>query len=257
MDTQHQRDEGYIEHSELPAPTRRHLLIVEDDASIRSMLVFTLVRQGYLCDEADSVQAARRCMEQQRPELMLLDWMLPDTSGLSYLQELRQQRNTRDLPIIMLSARATEQDRVDGLDNGADDYVVKPFSMPELISRVEALLRRSTRPLSMGANDVMRAPLRCAQLTLEPWSQRVLVADKVCALSPTEYRLLEIFLTHPDRIYDRRQLLQQVRDPDSLIGVRTIDVYIRRLRAALAPFGCDGFVQTVHGTGYRFSVDSA
>ena len=255
MDTQQHRNEEYIETTEPPTAARRHILLVEDDASIRNMLSFTLARQGYLCDEAADVKSARRCMEQHRPELMLLDWMLPDTSGLAYLQELRRERDTRDLPIIMLSARAAEQDRVDGLDNGADDYIVKPFSTPELISRVEALMRRSTRPLAIGDNDVRRAPVRCAQLTLEPWSQRVLVDDKVCSLSPTEYRLLEIFLTHPDRVYDRRQLLQQVRDPGSAIGVRTIDVYIRRLRAALAPFGCARFVQTVHGAGYRFSVE--
>ena len=251
-----QRDDEHVADAELVGPTRRQLLIVEDDAAIRGMLAFTLTRHGYLCDEAADVESARRSLAQRRPDLILLDWMLPDTSGLSYLQALRQDEDARSIPVIMLSARAAEDDRVEGLDNGADDYIVKPFSTPELISRVDALLRRAAKPLAMGRVESKRTPLRCAQLTMEPWSQRVLVDGKVCALSPTEYRLLEVFLTQPERVHDRQQLLQQVRSPGVVVGERTVDVHIRRLRAALAPFGCDRFVQTVHGSGYRFSAES-
>jgi two-component system phosphate regulon response regulator PhoB len=173
--------------------------------------------------------------------------MLPDNSGLELTRALKRERETRDLPIIMLTARAEETDKIAGLDGGADDYVTKPFSPRELIARVNAVLRRA------GATDETET-LRFEALTLDRAAHRVMVANDPVALGPTEYRLLEFFMTHPERVYSREQLLDRVWGGNVYVEERTIDVHIRRLRRALEPHRCDHLVQTVRGAGYRFST---
>jgi two-component system phosphate regulon response regulator PhoB len=227
--------------------TPKHILIVEDERPIREMIAFGLKRAGFEVREAEDSRAARSALADRRPDLMLVDWMLPDTSGLELTRSLKRERETRDLPIIMLTARSAEADKVAGLDGGADDYLTKPFSPRELLARVNALLRRA------AGQDESEA-VEHGKLTLDRAGHRVSAAGRPVPLGPTEYRLLEFFMLHPDRVYSREQLLDRVWGGNVYVEDRTIDVHIGRLRKALEDYACDRYVQTVRGAGYRFSV---
>jgi two-component system, OmpR family, phosphate regulon response regulator PhoB len=224
----------------------KRILVVEDEASIRQMLRLALERAQYQVMEAGDVQAARLKLAEARPDLILLDWMLPGVSGVELARELKGDAQRRDIPIIMVTARAEEEDRVRGLNIGCDDYVSKPFSFPELIARIRAVLRRT---LPGGETET----LAVAGLQVEHASQRVTARGEPVHLGPTEYRLLHFFVSHPDRVYTREQVLDRVWGHNVYVEERTVDVHIRRLRKALAPFGYDSMIQTVRGTGYRFS----
>ncbi|MBL4621786.1 MAG: phosphate regulon transcriptional regulator PhoB [Immundisolibacteraceae bacterium] len=224
-----------------------YLLIVDDEPAIRDMLVFTLENAGYNTAVAASAASADRAIAEKLPDLMLLDWMMPGENGKQFSQRLRGQPATRDLPIIMLTARSADHDLVAGLDAGADDYISKPFSNAELLSRIKALLRRtSTQPTS--ENFVV------GELRLDPLSHRVTVADNDLTMGPTEYNLLQFFLSHRERVYSRSELIDHVWGQNTYIEERTVDVHIRRLREVLSPHGYDKLVQTVRGAGYRFST---
>jgi len=225
----------------------RQILIVEDEAPIREMVAFGLRRAGFEVSEAADCGEARASIADSRPDIMLIDWMLPDMSGLELARGLKRNQETRDIPIIMLTARAEEPDKVAGLDSGADDYVTKPFSPRELLARIKAVLRRGS---PLGEDNTVRVDTLC----LDSASHRVTVADQTVALGPTEYRLLNFFMTHPERVYSRSQLLDRVWGGNVYVEERTVDVHIRRLRKALAPFAYDKHIQTVRGAGYRFST---
>jgi two-component system, OmpR family, phosphate regulon response regulator PhoB len=223
------------------------ILVVEDERPIRDMIAFGLRRAGYTVIEAQSTQAARVAVADHRPDLALVDWMLPDGSGLELTRSFKRQRDTRDLPIIMLTARADESDKVAGLEGGADDYITKPFSPRELQARIQALLRRA------GGSEADEV-LSVGPLKLDRAAMRIAADGHPVELGPTEFRLLEFLLRHPERVYSREQLLAQVWPGTHEIEARTVDVHIRRLRAALEPFGVAAVVQTVRGAGYRLSV---
>ncbi len=223
------------------------ILVVEDEQPIRDLIAFGLRRVGFQVALAEDCQAARASIGDRRPDLILLDWMLPDMSGLELARQLRRDANTRDIPIIMLTARAEESDKVAGLEGGADDYLTKPFSARELTARIQAVLRRSA---PAGAEETVSVE----GLTLDQAGHRVTAEGVVVGLGPTEYRLLRFMMTHPDRVYSRSQLLDRVWGGNVYVEERTVDVHIRRLRKALEPSGCDRLVQTVRGAGYRFSA---
>ena len=227
--------------------TGKHILIVEDEKPIRDMIAFGLRRAGYSVREAEDSVEARAQIADSRPDLLLIDWMLPDQSGLELTRAIKRNKETQDLPVIMLTARAEEHDKVAGLDSGADDYVTKPFSPRELLARIQAVLRRSS-PTATGET------LEAGELRLDVASHRVSAGDQTVALGPTEYRLLQFFMEHPDRVYTRSQLLDRVWGGNVYVEERTVDVHIRRLRKALEPYTCDGLIQTVRGSGYRFSL---
>jgi two-component system phosphate regulon response regulator PhoB len=222
------------------------ILIVDDEAPIRDMISVALELAGYQWIDADNAQQAHAKIVDERPDLVLLDWMLPGTTGLELARRLKRDETTRDIPLIMLTARTEEDNKIQGLDAGADDYITKPFSTRELVSRVNAVLRRTQ-------GDKTKA-VRIDSLVLDPVSHRVTAADVAVEMGPTEYRLLEFFMTHQDRAYSRAQLLDQVWGGNVYVEDRTVDVHIRRLRKALAPHGYENLVQTVRGTGYRFSA---
>lgn len=224
----------------------KHILVVEDESSIREMLRFALQREGFNVAEAGDVQSARVKIADQRPDMMLLDWMLPGVSGIEFARELKTHANFRDIPVIMLTARAEEEDKVRGLNLGCDDYVSKPFSFPELIARIQAVLRRA----APGGEEERVA---VGALEVDAASHRVTARGEAVKLGPTEYRLLHFFVSHPERVYTREQVLDRVWGQNVYVEERTVDVHIRRLRKALAPHGCDAMIQTVRGTGYRFS----
>jgi two-component system phosphate regulon response regulator PhoB len=225
----------------------RKVLIVEDERAIREMIAFGLKRAGFEVREAEDCRAARVAVADHRPDLVLIDWMLPDMSGLELTRALKRDRETKDLPIIMLTARAAEGDKIAGLEGGADDYVTKPFSPRELLARINAVLRRTGGGSGEESVDF-------DGLVLDPVSHRVSARGRPVALGPTEYRMLEFFMTHPERVYTRDQLLDRIWGGNAEVEERTIDVHIRRLRKALEEFGYDRFVQTVRGSGYRFSA---
>jgi two-component system phosphate regulon response regulator PhoB len=224
-------------------------LIVEDEQPIREMIAFALRRSGFEVREAEDCRSARVQLADRRPDLLLVDWMLPDMSGLELTRLIKRETATRDLPVILLTARAAEADKVAGLDGGADDYVTKPFSPRELLSRINAVLRRG----SVGTDE----RIELGGLTLDRSSHRVLAGVQEVALGPTEYRMLEFFITHPERVYAREQLLDRVWGGNVYVEERTVDVHIRRLRKALEAVKLDHLVQTVRGSGYRFSVRDA
>lgn len=225
----------------------KQILVVEDERPIRDMIVFGLRRGGFEVREAADVGAARASIADQRPDLVLIDWMLPEMSGLELTRSLKRDKETRDIPVIMLTARADEQDKIMGLDSGADDYVTKPFSPRELLARINAVLRRSS---SGGGEELIEAE----GLVLDAAGHRVTVGDRTIPLGPTEYRLLAFFMTHAERVYSRAQLLDRVWGGNVYVEERTVDVHIRRLRKALEDFDYDRFIQTVRGAGYRFST---
>jgi two-component system phosphate regulon response regulator PhoB len=226
----------------------KQILVVEDERAIREMVVFTLKRAGFTVREAEDATSARHAVADRRPDLVLLDWMLPDLSGLEFARSLRREDATRELPIIMLTARAAEDDKVLGLESGADDYLTKPFSARELVARIQALLRRAA-----GAEG---DSLAVGSLKLDPASHRVSAEGNEVTLGPTEYRLLKFFMSQPERVFSRAQVLDRVWGGNVYIEERTVDVHIRRLRKALAPHGCDAYIQTVRGSGYRFSAQA-
>jgi two-component system phosphate regulon response regulator PhoB len=225
----------------------KQVLIVEDERPIREMIAFGLKRAGFEVREAEDCRSARAALADRRPDLLLVDWMLPDMSGLELARSLKRDRDTRELPIIILTARAEEADKVAGLEGGADDYVTKPFSPRELLARINAVLRRA----SPNAGEER---IEFEGLALDQASHRVLVGERTVPLGPTEYRMLEFFMTHPERVYTRDQLLDRIWGGNVYVEERTIDVHIRRLRKALEEFGYDRFIQTVRGSGYRFSA---
>lgn len=225
----------------------KQILVVEDERPIREMIAFGLRRAGFEVREAADARSGRAEVANRLPDLLLVDWMLPDTSGLEFTRALKRDRETRELPVIMLTARAEEGDKVAGLEGGADDYITKPFSPRELLARINAVLRRA-----MPAEGSERIDIE--GLVLDQSSQRVTSGDKTVALGPTEYRMLAFFMTHPERVYTREQLLDRVWGGNVYVEERTIDVHIRRLRKALEEFGYDRLIQTVRGSGYRFSA---
>jgi two-component system phosphate regulon response regulator PhoB len=229
--------------------TQRKILVVEDEDAIREMICFNLTRAGYQAAAAGNATEARAAIADQRPDLVLMDWMLPDLSGLELTRQLKRDPATNEIPVIMLTARGEEDDRVAGLDGGADDYVVKPFAPRELLARVRAVLRRH----DAADGEVVTA----GTLTLDSASHQVTASGVEVSLGPTEYRLLEFFMRHPDRVYSRAQLLDRVWGGNVYIEERTVDVHIRRLRKALEPQGHDHFIRTVRGTGYRFSAGAS
>jgi two-component system phosphate regulon response regulator PhoB len=224
----------------------KKILVVEDEQPIREMISFHLSRAGYEVLEAPDCQSAMTLLADERPTLALIDWMLPDMSGLELTRMLRREGDYEDLSIIMLTARADEHDKVSGLNSGADDYITKPFAPRELMARIEAVLRRSK---GAGA-DVTTI----GSLELDSIGHRVSCAGQNLKLGPTEYRLLEFFITHPDRVYSRAQLLDRVWGANVYVEERTVDVHVRRLRMALSDSAADKYIQTVRSAGYRFSV---
>lgn len=224
----------------------RRILVVEDEGPIRQMIAFNLSRAGYEVDEAENCSSARLRIADSRPDLVLVDWMLPDSSGLELTRTLRRDEASREVPIIMLTARAEERDKLLGLDGGADDYITKPFSPRELLSRINAVLRRSA-PSS-------EEPLVANELRLDPVSHRVYVGEREISPGPTEYRLLKFLMQNRDRVYTRHQLLDQVWGQNVYVEERTVDVHVRRLRKVLEDSGVDRYIQTVRGSGYRFST---
>ncbi len=227
--------------------SNRQILVVEDERPIREMVAFGLRRAGFDVVEAEDTREARARIADRRPDLVLVDWMLPDMSGLELTRALKKDKDMREVPIIMLTARAEEQDKVSGLEGGADDYVTKPFSPRELLARINAVLRRTQ---SSAKDEVVSA----GGLSLDAAGHRVMVGEATVPLGPTEYRLLSFFMTHPERVYSRGQLLDRVWGGNVYVEERTVDVHIRRLRKALEGFDCDKFIQTVRGAGYRFSI---
>jgi two-component system phosphate regulon response regulator PhoB len=226
---------------------KNRILIVEDEEGIREMLGYTLSREGFNFDEADNVDSASTLLESTLPDLILLDWMLPGMSGLDYARRLRKSPETRHIPIIMLTAKTDETDKVKGLDYGADDYITKPFSTRELVSRIKAVLRRSQSVSDKGTIEI-------EGLSLDPETYRVSAHGQSIEISPTEFRLLHFFISHPERVYTRAQLLDQVWGQNVYVEERTVDVHIRRLRKTLQPYGFDKYIQTVRSVGYRFST---
>lgn len=227
--------------------TKDNILIVEDEEAIRGMLGYALMKEGFNCQEAPDVETARANIESNRPSLILLDWMLPGMSGVDYARRLRSVPETRDIPIIMLTAKGAEEDKVRALETGADDYITKPFSTRELIARVRAVLRRYTGSKDSGVIEV-------EGLLFNPETYRVSADGQDIDISPTEFKLLHFFIGHPERVYSRSQLLDQVWGENVYVEERTVDVHIRRLRKTLEPFGFDKFIQTVRSVGYRFST---
>jgi len=221
------------------------ILVVEDEPTIRELIGVNLRHAGYTALFAADVAAARQQIDAQLPDLVLLDWMLPDSPGIELARRLRADARTRELPIIMLTARAQETDKIAGLEVGADDYVTKPFSPRELLARVKALLRRAAPASTEEAVEI-------GGLRLDPRTFRVAGDGQPVDLSPTEFRLLHYMMKHPDRVLSRAKLLDSVWGDHVFIEERTVDVHIRRLRLALQPTGHDRLVETVRGGGYRF-----
>ena len=232
-------------YGSLAKPT---VLIVEDEAPLLTLLRYNLEKQGFRVDEAADGQEALLRVAEARPDVMLLDWMLPSLSGIEVCRQLRRRTETRDLPIIMVTARTEDQDAVRALDIGADDYIAKPFAMEHVIARIRALLRRSGRVASKGS-------LAYADLAMDQDAHRVTRAGRPLHLGPTEYRLLEFFLQHPGRVFAREQLLDAVWGRDIHVEPRTVDVHIRRLRKAINQGNEIDLIRTVRSAGYALDSD--
>ena len=223
------------------------ILAVEDEPAIRELLAVNLADAGYDVKTAEDAETAQRMLHGELPDLVLLDWMLPGQSGLAFAKQLRADARTRELPIIMVTARGDEADRVAGLEAWVDDYVTKPFSPRELKARIKAVLRRR-------APEAAQEPLAVGPIRLDPSTHRVTVDDRPLHLGPTEFKLLRFFLARPERVHTRAQLLDQVWGDHVYIEERTVDVHIRRLRLALEPFGAQDLIETVRGAGYRIAA---
>jgi len=227
----------------------RQILVVEDEAPIREMITFVLEQNGFNSIEAKDYDQAFSLIKEPYPDLILLDWMLPGGTGVKIAKELKRNEFTRNIPIIMLTARSDENDKVKGFDAGIDDYVTKPFSPKELIARIKAVIRRVS-PTSL------EEVIEFKGLSLDPVAHRVGINGKLLDLGPTEFRLLHFFMTHTERVYSREQLLDNVWGVNVYVEDRTVDVHIRRLRKAITGAGHESFVQTVRGSGYRFSCNT-
>ena len=226
--------------------TSKTVLIVDDEAAIREMIAVALQMAGYRCLEAENAQSAHAIVVDHQPDIILLDWMMPEVSGIELARRLKRETAYADIPIIMLTARSEEDNKIQGLEAGADDYITKPFSPRELIARLKAVLRRTA---TAGIDE----PIEVEGLRLDPSSHRVSSGETELEFGPTEFRLLQFFMTHPERAYTRSQLLDQVWGGNVYVEERTVDVHIRRLRLALGSQH-EHLVQTVRGTGYRFST---
>jgi two-component system, OmpR family, phosphate regulon response regulator PhoB len=227
---------------------QKQILIVDDEPAIRDMVAFALRKAEYEPVHAGDIREAQTAIIERVPDLILLDWMLPGMSGVEFARRLRRESLTREVPIIMLTARGEENDRVSGLEAGVDDYVVKPFSARELLARIKAVMRRSR-------GDEEDGSVTLGGLRIDGAAHRVFAGDTPIHIGPTEYRLLHFFMTHAERVYSRTQLLDHVWGGNVYVEERTVDVHIRRLRKTLEPYALDGLVQTVRGAGYRFSVE--
>lgn len=225
------------------------VLIVDDEAAIRDMLKIAMEMADFRCLEAKNAYEAEVSLTDFSPDLIILDWMMPEVSGVELLRRWRRQPETKDIPVIMLTAKAEEENLVKGLDAGADDYITKPFSPRELVARIKTILRR----VDSGGDE---SPVIVGDMVMDPVARAVTVSGEPVSLGPTEYKLLEFFFAHQNRAYTRDQLLNNVWGSNVYIDERTIDVHIRRLRKALAPNGYDNYVQTVRGFGYRFAAPS-
>lgn len=225
----------------------KRILLVEDERPIREMVTFALGQDGYVIDEAEDGTSAEAQIAEHLPDLILLDWMLPDVSGLELLRRWKRNDSMQEIPVIMLTARVEERDKVDGLDSGADDYITKPFSVKELSARIRAVLRRGT--------GSVENQISIGSIMLDLNAHRAYVDGESINMGPTEFRLLEFFMTHPDRVYTRTQLLDYVWGRNMYVEERTVDVHIVRLRKLLKPLDCDQMIQTVRGYGYRFSAN--
>jgi two-component system phosphate regulon response regulator PhoB len=223
------------------------ILVVEDEPAIQELIAYNLKQAGHQPLRADNAEQALTLVANALPDLVLLDWMLPGLSGIEFARRLRADKRTRAIPIIMLTARSDEQDKLQGLETGADDYITKPFSPRELNARIKAVLRRR-------APEMTDDMVQLGGLKLDPASHRVTGNGDPVELGPTEFRLLHFLMTHAERVHSRTQLLDQVWGDHVFVEERTVDVHIRRLRKALEPTELDGLVQTVRGTGYRFSA---
>ena len=226
---------------------RHTILVVDDETSIREMLVISLESAGYNVLQAENAKTAHSLVLDKHPDLILLDWMMPVTTGLELLRRLKRDEMTDHIPVIMLTAKAEESSKISGLDSGADDYIAKPFSPRELLSRVKAILRRVSR-------EELKDTIVVGDLEFDPLEHRISIAGNLINLAPTEFRLLQFFLTHQERVYSRDQILDYVWGKNVYLDERTVDVHIRRLRKAVSVAGHDDYVQTVRGAGYRFST---
>ncbi|MGL4715396.1 MAG: phosphate regulon transcriptional regulator PhoB [Aeromonas sp.] len=225
----------------------KRILVVEDETPIREMLCFVLEQKGYDVIEAEDFADGLAKVSEPYPELILLDWMMPGGSGIQFIKQLKQDELTRQIPVVMLTARGEEEDKVRGLEAGADDYITKPFSPKELTARLHAVMRRVS-PTSLDE------AIEVQGLKLDPVSHRVSVEEGALDMGPTEFKLLHFFMTHPERVYSREQLLNNVWGTNVYVEDRTVDVHIRRLRKAIEGTGHDKLIQTVRGAGYRFST---
>jgi two-component system, OmpR family, phosphate regulon response regulator PhoB len=232
----------------LGSHARPTILVVEDEAPLATLLRYNLEKAGFAVEEATDGQEALTRVAEGRPDLVLLDWMLPALSGLEVCRQIRRRPNTRDLPIIMVTARTEDQDAVRALDLGADDYITKPFQMESLVARIRALLRRSGTIATKGT-------LAYKDLTLDQDAHRVSRGGRALHLGPTEYRLMEFFLTHPRRVFSREQLLDAVWGRDIHVEPRTVDVHIRRLRKAINGPGELDLIRTVRSAGYALDAE--
>src|SRR6266850_5167545 len=221
------------------------ILVVEDELVTQKLIAVNLERAGHKVMRAANVPEAVAAIREVLPDLVLLDWILPNATGVSFARQLRTDQRTRDVPIIMLTGRSNETDKVTGLEAGADDYITKPFSTSELLARIKAVIRRRAPLLSEEIVEI-------AGLKLDPAAHRITAGANRIELGATEFRLLHFFMTHPDRVYSRAQLLDEVWGDHVFVEERTVDVHIRRLRQSLAPSGHEGLIETVRGMGYRF-----
>lgn len=223
------------------------VLVVEDEDAIRGMLILVLEQAGFETFAVANAADAQKILDQSMVDLILLDWMLPGISGAEWARRLKKESVYKDLPVILLTARGEEEDKVKGLEFGADDYITKPFSPKELVARIRAVLRRSGK--IQGQSQIS-----LGDLVLDTEQHRLAIGDRQLDVSPTEFRLMHFFMTHPDKVYSRTQLLDQVWGRSVYIEERTVDVHIRRLRKILGEYGREELVQTVRGFGYRFSL---
>ena len=226
---------------------RKTVLIVDDEAAIREMVSLALETAKFNVLEASDSQEGHAIIIDSQPDVLLLDWMMPGTTGLELLRRLRRDPLTEKIPVILLTAKTSEDSKITGLDSGADDFISKPFSPKELVSRIRAVIRRSTV-------TEPSEPIKVGEMLFDPESHRVSICDEPVDIGPTEYRMLQFFLTHQERVYSRDQILDHVWGANVYLDERTVDVHIRRLRRAISVAGHEKYVQTVRGTGYRFST---
>jgi len=222
------------------------ILVVEDENAIAELVAINLRHAGFEVAISGTADAAQSEVDRVLPDLVVLDWMLPGQTGLALAKRWRAEARTRDLPIIMLTARSDEADKLSGLDAGADDYLTKPFSTKELLARIRAVLRRK-------APEALDSAVEVAGLRLDPATRRVTRGEREVKIGPTEFRLLHFFMTHTERVHSRTQLLDRVWGDHVFIEERTVDVHVKRLREALAPVQCSHLIETVRGAGYRLT----